>query len=70
MTSAVFPPPSEKSVAVGRCVGVVEQSAAQEREDLVDYINWAEQVVVGCRGGNAWLDNTFNEAVAQARSSL
>jgi len=27
-------------------------------------------VVAGCRGGNAWLDKTFDEAVAQARSSL
>src|SRR5882672_7521155 len=43
---------------------------AEECDDLVDYTNWAEQVVAGCRGGNAWLDNTFNETVAQARSSL
>jgi (p)ppGpp synthase/HD superfamily hydrolase len=43
---------------------------AEERDDLVDYTNWAEQVVAGCRGGNAWLDNTFVETVAQARSSL
>jgi guanosine-3',5'-bis(diphosphate) 3'-pyrophosphohydrolase len=43
---------------------------AEERDDLVDYTNWAEQVVAGCRGGNAWLDNTFIETVAQARNSL
>jgi (p)ppGpp synthase/HD superfamily hydrolase len=42
----------------------------EERDDLVDYTNWAEQVVAGCRGGNAWLDSIFNETVAQARSSL
>src|ERR1700758_1791414 len=28
---------------------------AEEREDLIDYTDWAEQVVAGCRGGNAWL---------------
>src|SRR5882724_7347673 len=43
---------------------------ADERDDLLDYTNWAEQVVAGCRGGNAWLDNTFNETIAQARCSL
>ena len=42
----------------------------EERADLIDYVDWAEQVVAGCRGGNAWLDNIFNETVAQARSSL
>src|SRR5215475_13736653 len=26
--------------------------SAVEREDLIDYVNWAEQVVAGCRGGN------------------
>src|ERR1700751_3332694 len=44
--------------------------SAEERADLVDYTNWAEQVVAGCRGGNAWLDDTFAKTVAQARSSL
>jgi guanosine-3',5'-bis(diphosphate) 3'-pyrophosphohydrolase len=43
---------------------------ADERADLVDYTNWAEQVVVGCRGGNAWLDQTFDKTVKLARSSL
>ena len=42
----------------------------EQREDLADYTNWAEQVVAGCRGGNAWLDTTFDEAVAKARSTL
>src|SRR5215469_11493278 len=32
---------------------------SEERDDLIDYSNWAEQVVAGCRGGNAWLDKTF-----------
>ena len=49
---------------------ILPNPSAEERDDLVDYTNWAEQVVAGCRGGNAWLDKTFDEAVAQARSSL
>jgi guanosine-3',5'-bis(diphosphate) 3'-pyrophosphohydrolase len=49
---------------------VLPDPTAEERDDLADYLNWAERVVTGCRGGNAWLDSTFIEAVAQARSSL
>jgi guanosine-3',5'-bis(diphosphate) 3'-pyrophosphohydrolase len=49
---------------------ILPDPTAEEREDLVDYTRWAEQVVAGCRGGNAWLDKAFDEAVAQARSSL
>ena len=41
-----------------------------EREDLIDYVNWAEQVVTGCRGGNAVLDRAFEETVKLARSTL
>ena len=44
--------------------------STEERDDLVDYINWAEQVVAGCRGGNAFLDQTFDKTVKLARSSL
>ena len=44
--------------------------SAEERDDLVDYTDWAEQVVAGCRGGNVWLDKTFDKTVAKARSSL
>jgi guanosine-3',5'-bis(diphosphate) 3'-pyrophosphohydrolase len=44
--------------------------SADERDDLADYTNWAEQVVAGCRGGNAWLDQTFDQTVNLARSSL
>jgi guanosine-3',5'-bis(diphosphate) 3'-pyrophosphohydrolase len=43
---------------------------ADERADLVDYTNWAEQVVAGCRGGNVFLDQTFDKTVKLARSSL
>ena len=41
-----------------------------ERADLADYTAWAEQVVAGCRGGNAWLDATFDDTVTAARASL
>src|ERR1700761_9437220 len=36
----------------------------EERDDLIDYTDWAEQVVNGCRGGNAWLDSKFDEMIA------
>ena len=44
--------------------------SAEERDDLIDYTDWAEQVVTGCRGGNAWLDRRFEETVRAARNSL
>jgi guanosine-3',5'-bis(diphosphate) 3'-pyrophosphohydrolase len=44
--------------------------SAEERDDLVDYTNWAEQVVAGCRGGNAWLDAKFDDTVQLVRSAL
>jgi guanosine-3',5'-bis(diphosphate) 3'-pyrophosphohydrolase len=40
--------------------------SAAQREELADYVAWAEQVVVNCRGGNAMLDALFDEAVANA----
>jgi guanosine-3',5'-bis(diphosphate) 3'-pyrophosphohydrolase len=43
---------------------------AEEREDLIDYTGWAEQVVAGCRGGNQWLDTKFDDVVRRARASL
>ena len=36
--------------------------------DLTDYVDWAEQVVAGCRGGNAALDRMFDDTVKLARS--
>ena len=42
----------------------------EERDDLADYTGWVQQVVAGCRGGNTWLDQKFDEAVQRARSSL
>jgi len=41
-----------------------------ERDDLIDYVAWAEQVVDGCRGVSAALDRTFDETVDLARSTL
>jgi guanosine-3',5'-bis(diphosphate) 3'-pyrophosphohydrolase len=49
---------------------ILPNPTAEERDDLLDYTNWAEQVVAGCRGGKAFLDQIFDETVAQARSSL
>jgi (p)ppGpp synthase/HD superfamily hydrolase len=44
--------------------------SAEERDDLADYIGWATQVVAGCRGGNVWLDEKFDDAVKAARALL
>jgi (p)ppGpp synthase/HD superfamily hydrolase len=49
---------------------IVPDPSQEEREDLVEYIAWAEKVVAGCRGGNALLDRTFDQTVKLARSSL
>jgi len=49
---------------------IAPEPSAEERADLADYVGWAEQVVARCRGGNAWLDRTFDEAMAKARSML
>jgi guanosine-3',5'-bis(diphosphate) 3'-pyrophosphohydrolase len=49
---------------------ILSDPSTEERADLVDYTDWAEQVVAGCRGGNAWLDAKFDKTVAKARSSL
>ena len=46
------------------------QPSTEEREDLNDYLGFAEKVVAGCRGVNAMLDRTFDETVKLARSSL
>jgi guanosine-3',5'-bis(diphosphate) 3'-pyrophosphohydrolase len=41
----------------------------EERADLIDYADWAEQVVAGCRGVNAALDHMFDDTVKLARST-
>ena len=45
-------------------------SSEKREEELTDYVDWAEKVVAGCRGGNATLDQMFDEAVKLARSTL
>jgi len=42
----------------------------EQREELADYLAWAEQVAKGCRGVNAKLDALFDETVAQAKNTL
>jgi len=49
---------------------ILSDPSAEERADLADYTDWAEQVVAGCRGGNAWLDQAFDTTVKLARNSL
>jgi (p)ppGpp synthase/HD superfamily hydrolase len=51
-------------------VRIVPQPSQEEREDLIDYVAWAEKVVAGCRGVNAVLDRTFDDTVKLARSLL
>ena len=41
-----------------------------ERQRIADYIAWAEEVVAGCRGTNAALEDRFDRAVAEARGTL
>ncbi|MES1149191.1 MAG: HD domain-containing protein [Bradyrhizobium guangdongense] len=41
-----------------------------QREELADYVAWAEQVVDRCRGVNGTLDSLFDEAIANAKSTL
>ena len=49
---------------------IVPQPKQDERDDLIDYVAWAEKVVAGCRGVNAVLDRMFDETVKLARSTL
>jgi guanosine-3',5'-bis(diphosphate) 3'-pyrophosphohydrolase len=49
---------------------ILPQPSQEERDDLIDYVNWAEKVVAGCRGVNAVLDRMFDETVTLARSTL
>lgn len=39
----------------------------RERRD--EYLAWSEAVVANCRGGNEWLDNEFDAAVARLRDA-
>ncbi len=49
---------------------IVAQPDQDQRDDLIDYVGWAEKVVAGCRGVNAVLDRMFDETVKLARSTL
>jgi guanosine-3',5'-bis(diphosphate) 3'-pyrophosphohydrolase len=49
---------------------VHSEPSREQRDDLIDYCDWAEQVVNGCRGGNAWLETKFDQTIAMARSTL
>jgi (p)ppGpp synthase/HD superfamily hydrolase len=49
---------------------ILPQPNQDERDDLIDYVGWAEKVVAGCRGVNAALDRMFDETVKLARSTL
>jgi guanosine-3',5'-bis(diphosphate) 3'-pyrophosphohydrolase len=49
---------------------ILPEPTPDQRDELADYTAWAVEVVSGCRGGNAFLDDQFDEAVAQARSTL
>jgi guanosine-3',5'-bis(diphosphate) 3'-pyrophosphohydrolase len=49
---------------------IVSDPTESEREELSDYLAWAEQVVAGCRGGNETMDRVFDETVNTARSML
>jgi (p)ppGpp synthase/HD superfamily hydrolase len=37
---------------------------------MLDYIVWAEQVIASCRGLNAFLETTFDNAAVTARASV
>jgi (p)ppGpp synthase/HD superfamily hydrolase len=41
-----------------------------ERDRLIDYVDWAEKVVAGCRGVNPRLDQLFDQTVSEARKTL
>jgi guanosine-3',5'-bis(diphosphate) 3'-pyrophosphohydrolase len=49
---------------------ILPQPGPNERDDLIDYVAFAENVIGGCRGVNAMLDRLFDETVAAARSTL
>jgi guanosine-3',5'-bis(diphosphate) 3'-pyrophosphohydrolase len=49
---------------------IFSSPSLKQREDLADYVAWAERVVKGLRGVNGTLDRLFDEAVANAGSTL
>ena len=49
---------------------IVREPSKGQREDLADYVAWAEKVVARCQGINAALDAKFVETVKAAKSVL
>jgi (p)ppGpp synthase/HD superfamily hydrolase len=49
---------------------IFPDASREQREELADYIAWAEKVVAGCRGVSATLDHAFDEMVKLARGTL
>jgi guanosine-3',5'-bis(diphosphate) 3'-pyrophosphohydrolase len=49
---------------------ILPRPTQDERDDLIDYVAFAEKVVAGCLGVNPTLDRTFEETVKLARSTL
>jgi (p)ppGpp synthase/HD superfamily hydrolase len=49
---------------------IFPSASREQREELADYLAWAEKVVSGCRGVSTTLDDLFDEAVVNARSTL
>jgi (p)ppGpp synthase/HD superfamily hydrolase len=41
-----------------------------ERERLLDYLDWADQVVAGCRGVNEYLEKLYDETASCGRAVL
>lgn len=75
VTDAPHKSPSAKLIKIADKISnigarVHRDPTKAERDDLLDYAGWAEQVVTGCRGGNAWLDAKFDQTIAMARSTL
>ena len=49
---------------------MVPAPSREERDDLTDYLAFAEKVVAGCRGEDERLDQLFDETFTRARSIL
>ena len=39
------------------------------KQRITEYLDWAENVVAGLRGGNKTLENLFDESLRMARES-
>jgi guanosine-3',5'-bis(diphosphate) 3'-pyrophosphohydrolase len=49
---------------------IFAEASRAQREELADYLAWAEKVVAGCSGVSAALDSLFAEVSATARSTM